>query len=101
MNLPIAVALVWITNPLTMPPVYYFTYHLGAWILNTPAHEIGFEISWDWISTEFARVWRPFLLGSLLTSIVCATVGYFGMQRLWRWRVIREWEERKKKRDSK
>ncbi len=99
-NLPIAAGLVWITNPITMPPVYYFTYHLGAWILDTPVHEVAFEMSWDWLSTEWGRVWQPFLLGSLLTSSACAAAGYFGMHRLWRWRVIREWEERKKKREA-
>ena len=29
-NLPVAVAMVWITNPLTMPPIYL---HLSAWRL--------------------------------------------------------------------
>ena len=97
-NLPIAVALVWITNPVTMPPVYYFTYELGAWIMNTPAKDIAFEISWEWLATEFGRVWRPFLLGSLMAGIICAAAGYYGIRALWRWHVIRDWERRKKKR---
>ena len=99
-NLPIAVALVWITNPVTSPPISYFCYRLGAWVLDTPVHAVEFQISWEWITTELIRVWKPFLLGSLLVGAVCAATGYFGMHALWRWHVIREWERRKKKRET-
>ncbi|GAB4507830.1 MAG: DUF2062 domain-containing protein [Sulfuricaulis sp.] len=97
-NLPIAIALVWITNPFTIAPVSYFCYYLGAWILGTPVHAVEFEISWEWISTELIRIWKPFLLGSLLVSSVSAAAGFFGIRALWRWHVIRDWEKRKKER---
>ncbi|MHB8533988.1 MAG: DUF2062 domain-containing protein [Sulfuricaulis sp.] len=97
-NLAISVALVWITNPITMPPVFYFTYHLGAWILQTPPKNIAFKISWEWLAAEIGRFWQPFLVGSLVTAIVCSLAGYFGMRALWRWHVIRDWERRRKKR---
>jgi uncharacterized protein (DUF2062 family) len=29
-NPPLAVAMAWITNPLTVPPIYYFEYRIGA-----------------------------------------------------------------------
>jgi len=99
-NLPIAVALVWITNPLTLAPVSYFCYQLGAWILGTPIHAVEFQISWEWISTELIRIWKPFLFGSLLVSTMSAVIGYFGIRALWRWHVIRDWERRKKKRQK-
>src|SRR3989344_6938083 len=99
-NLPIAVALVWITNPVTMPAVFYFCYSLGAWLLNTPVHAVEFEISWEWISTELFRIWKPFLLGSSLVSAMSAAAGYFGIRALWRWHVVRDWERRKKKRET-
>jgi len=100
-NLPIAVALVWITNPVTMAPIFYSCYRLGAWVIDTPVQEVEFQISWEWITTELVRVWKPFLLGSLLVSTVCAIAGYFGMHALWRWHVIREWERRRLRRTRK
>src|SRR5690554_7645243 len=37
-NLPISVGLVWITNPITTPPVLYANYKLGAWMLRSEEH---------------------------------------------------------------
>ena len=94
-NLPIAVALVWINNPVTKLPIFYFCYRLGAWVLDTPVQTVEFQISWEWLTTELVRVWKPLLLGSLLMGAVCAAAGYFGMHALWRWHAIREWERRR------
>lgn len=33
-NLPIVVALAFVTNPLTSPPIYYGTYRLGRWLID-------------------------------------------------------------------
>lgn len=100
-NLVISVALVWITNPLTLAPVYYFCYRIGTWILGVPLQELAFEPSWDWIQNEFTRVWQPFVLGCLIVSIASAVIGYYGMQTLWRWHVLRDWKQRKHKRSAK
>lgn len=97
-NLPIAVALVWITNPFTMPPVFYFCYLLGAWILNTPPLPFEFEPTWEWIGWELSRIWQPFLLGSLVVASVASLAGYWSIRGLWRWHVIRDWERRKTRR---
>jgi uncharacterized protein len=94
-NMPISVALVWITNPLTMGPAYYFCYRIGAWLLSTPARPIDFELTLTWFSTELLRIWQPFLFGCLLVATLLALVGYHGMHWLWRWHVARDWEHRR------
>ena len=33
-NLPLSAALVWVSNPLTMPPLFYFAYLVGGWLLS-------------------------------------------------------------------
>lgn len=78
-NIPIAVALVWITNPLTMPPIYYAIYKFGAWILGTEINtEVAFSV--DYIFSAFGQIWQPFLFGSFVVSSLSALLGYFGVQ---------------------
>lgn len=35
-NRPVAVVLTWLTNPITIPPVYAFTYYLGSFFWSGP-----------------------------------------------------------------
>lgn len=97
-NLPMSVALVWLTNPVTMPPVYFFCYKVGAWLLGLPAGAEPFELSLTWIRHELASVWEPFLLGSLVCGLLSAAAGYGLIRLIWRWHVVRSWEARKGRR---
>ncbi len=94
-NFPISVALVWITNPLTMAPIYYFAYKLGAWVLHQPAQELLFPPSFDQILTGLNAVWIPLFLGCFILSSVSAIVGYFAVSGLWRLYVVRQWKRKK------
>jgi Uncharacterized protein conserved in bacteria len=42
-NLPVALAAVFVTNPLTMAAIYLFAYEVGAFLLQTPAPATAFE----------------------------------------------------------
>lgn len=97
-NLPIAACLVWITNPITMPPILYSCYKMGAWLLNEPTRKINFEPTIGWLTTELASIWQPFLLGCLITATVCAVLGNLLIRGLWRLQVVRNWEARKRRR---
>lgn len=93
-NLPLAVALVWISNPLTFPVIFFFCYKLGLWFLEEPYTRISFEFSWSWFTNEFLRIWKPLTLGSLIVSIFASCAGYLVVQWSWRWAVIRRWKKR-------
>ena len=87
-NLPISVALVWISNPLTMPPLFYFAYVLGTWILGVPERRFQFELSFEWLSSGLATIWQPFLLGCFVMAVVSSILGYATIRLLWRIHII-------------
>ncbi len=93
-NLPISVALVWITNPVTIPPVFYFNYLVGTWLLGTPTDIGKFELSIDWITTEIGVIWKPLFAGSLLIGTALGITGYAATRLYWRWHVLRRFRDR-------
>lgn len=97
-NLPIAVSLVWITNPLTMTPIYYTCYRLGRRLLDAPRIGLPQELSWQWLLTELSHIWKPLLLGSVLMGLFLGGLSYILMQLFWRWQVVKQWQSRAKQR---
>ena len=87
-NLPISVSLVWLTNPLTMPPIWYVTYHLGALMLSVPPRELNFELSVPSLLLNMQGVWKPLLLGSLVSGVVLAILGFLVVRLSWRIYII-------------
>ena len=99
-NLPISVALVWISNPVTMPPMFYFNYLVGAFILNRPSIEDEFQLSWEWLSEELVEVGIPLYVGSLVCAIVFSIVCYGLVQFMWKKKVRKNWHDRQVRRAS-
>lgn len=97
-NLVIAVALVWITNPVTMPAVFYFCFRLGGWLLGKPLPGPAFQPRLEWFWERLEIIWAPFLLGSLVTGTILAVTAYFAVHFLWRMRVIRALQQRRLRR---
>ncbi len=84
-NLPIALASVWISNPLTMAPMLYGQYRFGLWLMGSEKRQRrGFEPSLDWFWQELGTIWQPLLLGSLVAGILCALAGYGIVHLIWR-----------------
>ena len=94
-NLPISMALVWVSNPLTMPPLFYFAYKVGAWIMNEKPVHIQFELSFAWLTESLGAIWQPFLLGCFIAGVFSSVVGGLAVRWLWRFHVVQTWKERK------
>ncbi|MBS7325435.1 MAG: DUF2062 domain-containing protein [Thiopseudomonas sp.] len=97
-NLPLSVGLVWLTNPITMPPIFYANYKLGAWLLGTPAVQMPDKLSLQWLMEITTTHWQPLYAGSLFAGIVLSGAGYFATLLYWRWWVARNWRRRQQSR---
>lgn len=97
-NLPVAVVAVWLTNPLTMAPVYYGCYRLGAWLLGQPPQPFHFELSWAWLQQLVGGAWQPLALGTLVVGVLAGLTGHTLVRLLWRLHLVRRWEARRARR---
>lgn len=100
-NIPIAVGLVWISNPITIPPIFYATYQLGTLILDTPSREFSIQLSVEWFFSELINIWQPMLIGSLAAGMVFAIIGYISVRIMWRVHVVNQWRRRGQRRQEK
>lgn len=100
-NILIAVPMVWLSNPVTIPPLYYFCYKVGVWILGTTEQEFIFELSFHWLASGLQAVWQPFLLGCFTVGAICALLGYLAVRLIWRYEVAKKIKQRNKRPSTK
>ncbi len=94
-NILVAVPMVWVSNPVTMPPLFYFCYRVGASLLGVEFGDLNFELSFEWMMSGLLEIWQPFLLGCLVVGLICSFIT-FGIVRLfWRYHI---WTHIKKRR---
>ncbi|TMW12982.1 DUF2062 domain-containing protein [Alloalcanivorax gelatiniphagus] len=92
-NLPLSVVLVWISNPVTYVPIFYFTYRIGAWLLGMePSPPHGINVAW------FVEQLVPLWVGSLLCASLAGLTAWLAVKLSWRLAVVRSWNLRARRR---
>ncbi|NTV12229.1 MAG: DUF2062 domain-containing protein, partial [Zoogloea sp.] len=86
-NVAVAAAGTLVTNPLTIPPIYYAAYQLGAWATGTPA-PTDFSLAdpavlWDSLGT----IGIPLFAGLGIAAGIAAIASYLLISQAWAWRV--------------
>ena len=86
-NLPLIVALQWISNPLTMAPIYFADYEIGLLILELFGVDYGrnklLTAEFDWSGMEFADLWElvdtfpPMMAGGSVVGISLGVLAVF------------------------
>ncbi|OGT89114.1 MAG: ATP-binding protein [Gammaproteobacteria bacterium RIFOXYA12_FULL_61_12] len=99
-NLPISVALVWVSNPITTPPLLYVMYQVGTWMLGEETSVENFQMSAEWVQNVLGEIWWLLFLGGIVVGLVLGILGYALVRGYWRWHVVREMRKRKARREQ-
>lgn len=97
-NLPISILLIWVSNPITAPPMMILLYKFGQLILGNEPALLAFEFTWSWFIEQGPSVYLPIALGGLIAGLIFGGLGYVSIQLLWRWKVVNNWRARRAKR---
>ena len=81
-NVPIAISMVWLSNPITMPFMYYMEYQTGNFILGNDGLD-NIELTLDWFGDNWDNIVVPLYIGTLPYSTIVSAIVYFIINRLW------------------
>ncbi|WP_345979367.1 DUF2062 domain-containing protein [Sulfurimonas sp. HSL3-2] len=87
-NVPIAISMVWLSNPFTMPAMYYMEYLTGSFFLGTEVAPV--EMTMQWFSDNLKNIFIPLYVGTLFYSVTVSTAMYFLINFLWQRSVHKE-----------
>jgi uncharacterized protein (DUF2062 family) len=88
-NVPLAVLVVWISNPITTGPMMYFAYRVGLRILGTEQEIALLNPSLGWFIDQLSIIWQPLLVGSLACGFAFGMAGFIVIRLYYRWRIAR------------
>ncbi|WP_413925864.1 DUF2062 domain-containing protein [Candidatus Accumulibacter phosphatis] len=86
-NVAVAAAGTLVTNPLTVPPIYYAAYHLGAWATGaSPTAAISLADPTS-IGANLGAIGIPLFAGLAIAASFAAVASYLLISQVWIWRV--------------
>lgn len=97
-NVPIAMAAVWLSNPVTMPFMYYVEYLTGNFILGKEA--LSIELSAGWFRDNIGGIFIPLYIGTIFYAITVSTAVYYIVNWLWI-KSVRKDKRHQKRKDNK
>ena len=93
-NILLSMLIVWVNNPITIVPIFYFTYKLGSSIIGIEM-DPGFEFSFSYLMENFATATLALWVGGLIASTIAATLGYVSILSIYKYRAfkrIKRWK---------
>ena len=87
-NILLSILVVWVNNPFTMVPFYYFTYKLGASIMGIQM-DPKFEFTFSYLMDNFGNATIALWIGGIITSIVSAIIGYYVIITIYKYKAFK------------
>lgn len=114
-NVPMALGLTWITNPVTSLPIFYAGYYIGAKIIDVPMISlrlIGRMIAdfslWalsdgpnPFITYQGTVSLTAFCVGITILAIITSIFCGLAFKAIWRYKTVTSWQERQHKSTNK
>lgn len=74
-NIALAVAMVWATNPITIPPLLWLAYQIGAMLTGAELAPPTGEMSIGYAMSQLPAIWLPLGVGLVTLSFISSLLG--------------------------
>jgi uncharacterized protein (DUF2062 family) len=81
-NVPVGIAMCWLSNPITMPPMYYMEYLTGSFLLGIKPAPV--EMTMKWFENNIDNIFIPLYFGTAMYSIFGSLIAYFAVNYFWK-----------------
>jgi len=98
-NVPIALAMCWLSNPVTMPPMYYMEYLTGSFLLGIEPEPV--EMTLEWFKDNLDNIFIPLYFGTAMYSIFGSLAAYWAVNHFWHGSVHKEKQDKQAQRKIK
>jgi len=92
-NFPVAIAMCWLSNPVTMPFIYFMEYKTGSYLLGMEVMDV--QMSIEWFSENFSNIMVPLYFGAFCYSLVLSILAYYSINLYSRTRAYNYKKSRK------
>ncbi|MCW8838856.1 MAG: DUF2062 domain-containing protein [Thiovulaceae bacterium] len=87
-NVPLGLAMCWLSNPFTMPPMYYMEYLTGSFFLGIKPEPV--EMTLEWFTNNMDNIFIPLYTGTLFYSVVGSSLAFWIVNHFWKSSVHRD-----------
>jgi uncharacterized protein len=87
-NILLSIALVWVNNPITMVPIYYFTYKLGSYIIGMEL-DPNFIFTMEYILANLTTTTIALCLGGFIVGLIASILGYITILLIYKYRAFK------------
>ena len=87
-NVPLGLAMCWLSNPFTMPFMYYVEYLTGSFVLGIEPEPV--QMSVEWFTNNFDNIFIPLYTGTLIYSVVGSSLVYLLVNHFWKGSVHKD-----------
>lgn len=101
-NIPVTLAAIFLTNPVTMVPLYYAAYWSGCFVLGIkPLTRLPQAGPDSWLPAFHGPFMEPFILGCLMLGLAAAVGAYIVLGLSWHFTLVYKFYKRKRLRREK
>ena len=90
-NILLSILVVWVNNPITIVPIFYFTYKLGSLVIGFEI-DPGFEFSFVYLMNNVGAATIALWIGGLIVSTIAAILGYTTIILIYKYRALKRFK---------